>query len=696
MFLKLFNKGNFKITNVDKMSSVRSKYFLGIHCLVVLSLMLINCKKNNQNNNNNNSSPPTVQADSVLNKNVYIIDSTKLILSSDTTSLNQGHLEYNVVGTPPSIKINDVIVGVTNGGYIRKVTSINRQQNKIIIESTQGTMEDVFNNAGFNFTTGMDGLNESREMSEHSFDISGKILYQNGPIAIKLDKGLINVGGDWNFDFDFKDSKLENFLLECKNASFNEQFDFNVTADQAFNLVDTTITLKRVAKYYTKFVTVGFIPVPIVVYMEVELRGKLSASIESKVDETFSMNSNTTMDLGLSYSNAEWKTIYNKTSSSSVAVTKFNDNLKAKLELGLIPYVSFRLYRIAGPYASFGLKELVKGGVTLPAGDWDFYAGAWLQTVVGARAGIFSKSWVDYNKEWNTDTIYYQTPDKIEKSSGDNQTGTANQFLAQPLKVRVLDYKGSGQSKVPVYFTVTAGGGSVETTSILTDKDGYAQTRWKIGDQNVIQTVEAKVKRSDGSLINGSPVEFGASVNSTTTTGDSTFVDPRDGQVYTFRHIGTQIWMTKNLNYAAAESWCYDNSSTNCDVYGRLYKWSTVLTVAPPGWHVPSVAEWNTLVNYLGGDSVAGGKMKDTTLWNPPNTGANNSSGFAGLPAGMHHGNGLSYGIRDGTWWWSSTEDDPTYQSVWICCLVYNESKVYVFSSTYVYDFGHSVRCIKD
>jgi hypothetical protein len=159
---------------------MKSRTLSVIRFFIVLGFCftLLNCKKGN--NDNNPQNPPTARADSTLNKNVYIIDSTKLILTSDTTSLNQGHLEYNIIGTAPSISINDVIVGATNGGYIRKVTSISQQANKIIIESTQATMEDVFNNASFNFTTGMDGLKEGKLMSEYSFDLSGLTLYQEG------------------------------------------------------------------------------------------------------------------------------------------------------------------------------------------------------------------------------------------------------------------------------------------------------------------------------------------------------------------------------------------------------------------------------------------------------------------------------------------------------------------------------------
>jgi uncharacterized protein (TIGR02145 family) len=126
------------------------------------------------------------------------------------------------------------------------------------------------------------------------------------------------------------------------------------------------------------------------------------------------------------------------------------------------------------------------------------------------------------------------------------------------------------------------------------------------------------------------------------TTGE--FTDSRDGQVYKWVKIGNQVWMAENLNYETPNSWWYDNNSANGDIYGRLYTWAAAMNgesssnsvpsgvqgVCPDGWHLPSDAEWTVLTDYLGGESVAGGKMKEagTVHWNSPNTGATNSSGF--------------------------------------------------------------------
>ena len=188
------------------------------------------------------------------------------------------------------------------------------------------------------------------------------------------------------------------------------------------------------------------------------------------------------------------------------------------------------------------------------------------------------------------------------------------------------------------------------------------------------------------------------------------------GEEFKSVKIGNQVWMAENLNldhYRNGDpipevkdaekwsqlnsgAWCYyNNDIANGKVYGKLYNWYAVNDergLCPNGWHVPSDDELIVLENYLGGDEVAGGKMKSSTGWNAPNTGATNSSGFTGLPGGYRSYDGTYYGVGANGIWWSSTEGDST--SAWYRKLSYSLSDVYRNYTSK--QNGFSVRCVRD
>ena len=199
--------------------------------------------------------------------------------------------------------------------------------------------------------------------------------------------------------------------------------------------------------------------------------------------------------------------------------------------------------------------------------------------------------------------------------------------------------------------------------------------------------------------------------------GSDTTVTDIDGNVYQTVSIGTQCWMKENLKvskyrngdpiptnltdaaWSAATTGAYaiyNNDAANNTTYGKLYNWYAVAdsrNLCPTGWHVPSDGEWTTLENYLGGSSVAGGKLKSTsTLWNAPNSNATNESGFSGLPGGYRYYNGSYYDIGDYGGWWSATEYSSP--NAWGRYLFYNLG----YSARNYYDKqgGFSVRCLRD
>ncbi len=192
--------------------------------------------------------------------------------------------------------------------------------------------------------------------------------------------------------------------------------------------------------------------------------------------------------------------------------------------------------------------------------------------------------------------------------------------------------------------------------------------------------------------------------------------DTRDGQTYNTVQIGEQCWMAENLNIgtmisganemnnnAVIEKYCYDNNAINCDTYGGLYQWNETMQytiqegvqgICPTGWHLPTDSEWTLLSGFLGGDNIAGGKMKEagTIHWQAPNTGATNASGFTALPAGYRNSLNNFVNLGQETFYWSSTEFNT------------NDSRareLFFIEENLLSDYYHkvypfSVRCIKD
>ena len=174
-----------------------------------------------------------------------------------------------------------------------------------------------------------------------------------------------------------------------------------------------------------------------------------------------------------------------------------------------------------------------------------------------------------------------------------------------------------------------------------------------------------------------------------------TFTDSRDGKTYKTVKIGTQVWMAENLSYKTDNGcWAYNDDQSNVSIYGYLYNWETAKQVCPSGWHLPSDAEWTQLTTYLGGEGVAGGKLKETGTahWKSPNTGATNASGFTAVPAGYRSGSGAFYGIGYDGDWWSSSEDDT--DGAWCRSLSYDSGGV--GRSDGHESNGFSVRCVRD
>jgi len=180
-----------------------------------------------------------------------------------------------------------------------------------------------------------------------------------------------------------------------------------------------------------------------------------------------------------------------------------------------------------------------------------------------------------------------------------------------------------------------------------------------------------------------------------------------DGNVYETVTIGSQTWTKENLrsiHYADGtlieEVYVYDDNESNAAIFGRLYTWNAVSNtgksvqgICPEGWHIPSKSECETLIDYLGGITVAGGKMKETgfNYWDNPNDGATNESGYSGRGAGMRGQTGNYTSIKQLGAIWTSDENNLKATRMALFHDIPN-----AFIGDFTKTISYSARCIKN
>ena len=218
---------------------------------------------------------------------------------------------------------------------------------------------------------------------------------------------------------------------------------------------------------------------------------------------------------------------------------------------------------------------------------------------------------------------------------------------------------------------------------------------------------------------NNSGTYYGNNMNFTTLSsscpgGPSTV--SYGGITYNTIQIGTQCWLKENLNIGnrvniisnqtnnnVIEKYCYYDLESYCTTYGGLYQWDEMMQyvasqgvqgICPAGWHIPTDGEFTTLTSLLGGESIAGGKMKEAGLvhWINGNTGGINSSLFTALPGGCRSWDGYNYYQGYSATFWSSTQLDTS--NAWRRDLDYSNDDA--TRNSVVKSIGYSVRCLKN
>ena len=422
----------------------------------------------------------------VLKPGVIVIDSTQWLLSSSAAQIGQGIYTYFGNNLPTFIA-NDIIVGMTGEGYLRKVTAVSSQAGQVTLTTTPAKLEDVFQQGNINFAAGI----------SNTFDLGNSVLFQDGIASVKTTGGSINIFPNWNFNMQFQNGAMTGFSAVCQNGTLNANVQMTVAASAADN-INSSVVLNPISN--RTIVWLGQLPIVVTTYLSYV--ANVTGNVTALSNGTPSFTTTDNFTIGDVYSAGAWQGVYNFSHSASLTnsippLAGFN------LSCSIAPQMVQKIYGVVCPTATFSLNTLENTN--------DGYTEQQTFSVSGSVLGYGIS---DNSQTWNTDTVGMQataTNLTIAKTSGDGQFGPAYEYLGAPLVVRVTDNSGVGQAGVTVYFTVTSGGGSVSLASAVTSAGGYAQTNWLIGDPSVSsQKVQVVGRTSTGAQISGSPLTFTA------------------------------------------------------------------------------------------------------------------------------------------------------------------------------------------
>ena len=455
-----------------------------------------------------------------VKSNVFVVDTTKWILRSNADEIAGGIYRFALTHSTPYVEIpvGSIIIGTAGDGYMRKVTSVGVNPYDMVIRTVQADFTDVFKMGTYTFQTDMNDMKPGISSTGFSHSFTNKSIFKDGDRSVTILNGHVDMNPTWNFTFGF-DSLIgiNKFEMATKNADFHADFTINATSPTQLSLGEREYPVASFSKKSIRWLPVGKDSIPVVVVTNVDLVVSVISvwcNLTLGQGGTANVSVSDQLGLGLSYNNGSWSDIYNANPTRTLHIDSISGRQNEWIHVALTPRVSMKICGKQCPVVSMAPEESLYKYLEIGAtfyGKWDLSAYSWLSTKVGVTSTeILGKNIPLFSQQRSTDSISYYTPFLAAIGSGDGQTGSVSQTLANPVSVKVTDSYGVPQKEIPVYFNVMTGGGNCPVQKVFTDANGEAKSTWTLGPFPGPQTISAGVFKGNSQLISGAPVTFTA------------------------------------------------------------------------------------------------------------------------------------------------------------------------------------------
>gem|GEM_PF-1014807 len=492
--------------------------------------------------------------------NKVIVDTTDAILSSPA-ELARGIYKIRFSEPFPEITDSTVLVGITDGGFLREVETFTLEDNIFTIHTKQASLDDITRQGAFdlaqvfsidtaltsnnNKTGDYIRLNQMPTREQLNADTkfrTGNYYYilEQDPLylheGVKLDKEyrksegeafinltfentLLDVGaadltlsGYYSFtpnfvaDLDYTRLTLNSFRMGLSNATVEKNIKLSLNSSAEYDIAETEFTLLSASR--STLMIIG--GVPVVVRANFSIGGEFNASLEAAISAAVEVTQTDTYNAYIEYRDGGWSNVYNASNRVSTDQSlSVSGSLEQDFSIG--PRLSFDIYRIVGPYIDLSFYEEL--GLCMKDFNWiaGLDLGASLQ--LGAKAEVLGRELFDISRTSSRSYFHYSFPYKIEAWSGNNQSYEIGEKVEHNPRVKVSSNRGLPLPMARVMFS-PQNGGSVKDSIITANPLGFAETTWAPGD-SIQSNLEVFVLDCEGNQINNSPITFTAYADTT-------------------------------------------------------------------------------------------------------------------------------------------------------------------------------------
>jgi len=646
---------------------------------LLLSFTMMGCKKDEDPENNNPQeyiiSPDVVKLeDNTLNSLASMDTSGTLIFpqnSQDLQLVKQGSI---IVSKP---------VPAAPFGFMKKVETITVDNGQVILTTRNASLTEVFSKLNLDETFDLDPgqlAKDGSAVQEFYLEVDTALYDEDGDYGTQDDQ--VRLDGNIELDPSLHiEARIDYFTLKEFRfwAQIDEALECNVSITQDILSYEKEITL------YTAYLNpivlmVGWVPV--VLCPQIDFMAGADVSIEASIST--GIEQSMTLKAGAEYVNNAWAPISECTKDFNFNPPTLSLGAEARGYLG--PKIQLLLYGVVGPEADINTYLRLEA---------DVFSNPWWSLYGGLSAGIgIDMELIDLvHVGYHADVLEYEI--LLAQAQGSANQPPSASFTVTPATgdtstVFQFDASGSQDAEDPPGDLLARwdwnSDGTWDTPYSAVKQEGYKFT------QSGTHTITLQVKDS-GDLtdtVSHAVVVTGGGGSGEPCPGLPTITDP-DGNTYNTILLGNQCWMKENLKYNTGASWCYNNTSSNCDLYGRLYTFVAATTACPAGWHLPTDEEWKTLEIFLGMDPA----QAALTGWRGTDQGTQlkqgGSSGFEALMGGVYN-LGFFSDLGVAAYFWTSSPENAS--TSWTRTLKQTETQTGRYTG--LKDNGMSVRCMLD